>query len=53
MDVSLTEKHQNQKYMGQPDNWFEKADAEQWFGRLFRPIDPHTWSVIFSVISPM
>jgi NAD(P)-dependent dehydrogenase (short-subunit alcohol dehydrogenase family) len=33
------QEHQNQKYMGQPDNWLEKADAEQPFGRLLRPID--------------
>ena len=33
------QEHQNQKYMGEPDNWLEKADAEQPFGRLLRPLD--------------
>ena len=33
------QEHQNQKYMGQPENWLEKADAAQPFGRLLRPRD--------------
>ena len=33
------QEHQNQKYMGEPDNWLERADAEQPFGRLLRPLD--------------
>jgi NAD(P)-dependent dehydrogenase (short-subunit alcohol dehydrogenase family) len=33
------QEHKNQKYMGEPDNWLEKADAEQPFGRLLRPLD--------------
>ena len=33
------QEHKNQKYMGEDDNWLEKADAAQPFGRLLRPID--------------
>ncbi|MBD3307316.1 SDR family oxidoreductase, partial [candidate division KSB3 bacterium] len=33
------QEHQNQKFMGEADDWLEKADAAQPFGRLLRPYD--------------
>lgn len=37
--TATPQEHQNQKHMGEPDNWLEKADAAQPFGRLLRPLD--------------
>ena len=37
--TATPQEHQNQKYMGEADNWLEKADAAQPFGRLLRPQD--------------
>ncbi len=37
--MATPQEHKNQKQMGEPDNWLEKADAAQPFGRLLRPFD--------------